>query len=85
MNALKKIAFVLVIIGALNWGLVGIGGFLGSNWNIVNLILGSMSVIENIVYLLVGLSALLMVFGGKCGTCEVKKETPAPQPEQPTM
>ncbi len=58
MRMLKKIAFVLTIIGGLNWGLVGLGGFAGSNWNVVNLLLGSMPTLELLVYVLVGLSAL---------------------------
>lgn len=57
------VAYWLVIIGALNWGLVGIGGFAGSNWNVVNLIFGSVPWLEWVVYLLVGLSALMMLFG----------------------
>ena len=69
MKALHKIAFVLVLIGGLNWGLVALGIYMGSNWNVVNLILGSWSWLENLVYLLVGLSALLLVFGKKCCTC----------------
>ena len=70
-----KITKVLVIIGALNWGLVGIGGFLELNWNVVNFIFGNFSYLENIIYILVGLSAVLMLkkCGGKCqkkeGTC----------------
>lgn len=67
------LAWVLVIIGGLNWGLVAIGTFLGSNWNVVNLILGSIPVLEGIVYLLVGISAISMLLcGGKCckkGSC----------------
>ena len=66
MKALHKIAFVLLIIGGLNWGLVALGTYMGSNWNVVNLILGSWSSVENLVYLLVGLSALLLIFGKKC-------------------
>lgn len=65
MKALHKLAFILVIIGALNWGLVALGVYMGSNWNVVNLILGSMSWLENLVYLLVGLSALVLIFGKK--------------------
>ena len=42
MNGLHMAAWVLVIVGALNWGLVGLGGFLGGNWNLVNLIFGFM-------------------------------------------
>lgn len=48
----------LLIIGGLNWGLVGLGSFFNGNWNVVNLLLGRWPVAENIVYLLVGLSAL---------------------------
>ena len=71
MKALHIIAFVLVIIGGLNWGLVALGSYIDSNWNVVNLILGSVSWLENLVYLLVGLSALLLVFTHKkdCRAC----------------
>lgn len=58
MHMLKKIAFILLVIGGLNWGLVGLGGFMGSNWNLVNLIFGAWPAVEWIVYILVGLSAL---------------------------
>jgi uncharacterized protein len=65
------IAKVLVIIGGINWGLVGLGMLLGkANWNVVNLILGSMPVLEAIIYILVGISALMMIFGCKCGKCK---------------
>jgi hypothetical protein len=65
MKALYKIAFVLLVIGGLNWGLVAIGAYMDSNWNVVNLILGSIAWLENLVYLLVGLSALVLIFGKK--------------------
>ena len=55
-GALGMIAFWLVIIGGLNWGLVGLGG-----WNIVANITGGGG-ITNIIYDLVGLSALYMIF-----------------------
>ncbi len=67
---MKKVAWWLVIIGALNWGLVGLGWILGGkDWNIVHLILGQWMMIEALVYLLVGVSAV-MVATGKCG-CKV--------------
>ncbi len=71
MKGLHGIAFILVIIGALNWGLVALGYWMGSNWNVVNLILGSMPTVENLVYLLVGLSALSIGFSHKkdCRRC----------------
>lgn len=59
---MQKIAYVLVMVGALNWGLVAVGNWASSNWNVVNLIVGSVPTLENIVYLLVGLSALWLLF-----------------------
>lgn len=67
-NPLHMVAYWLTMIGALNWGLVGIGGFAGGNWNVVNLLLGSWPMVEWIVYILVGASAVLMLvqkFGKK--------------------
>jgi uncharacterized membrane protein YuzA (DUF378 family) len=62
---LHRIAFWLLVIGGLNWGLVALGSWMGGNWNVVNLLLGSWPVVENIVYLLVGLSALVLMFSKK--------------------
>ncbi len=63
---MKKVSFVLVIIGALNWGLVGIGNFLGSNLNLVDLLIGSWSMpLANIVYILVGLAAVVYLIPAK--------------------
>jgi len=60
MSGLHKLAWVLVIIGALNWGLVGFFGF-----DVVARIFGSTSTLTKIIYDLVGLSALLLVFSKK--------------------
>ena len=51
-----KVALWLSAIGAINWGLVGIGDFAGSNWNLVDLLLGKVSWLESVVYILVGIS-----------------------------
>lgn len=53
---LNKIAFVLVIVGGLNWGLHAFG------YNLVDMIFGMGSTIAMIVYVLVALSALVLVF-----------------------
>lgn len=67
----SKLAKALVIIGGLNWGLVGVGMiFKGAGWNVVNMLLGSMPMLEAIVYLLVGVSAIVMMFGCKCRKCK---------------
>ena len=60
MKVINFLAILLVVVGALNWGLVGIGGFAGMNLNVVNLIFGSLPTLEWIVYLLVGLSGILV-------------------------
>lgn len=53
MKIVDKIALVLIIIGAINWGLIGI-----FNFNLVDAIFGTMSVISRIIYALVGISGL---------------------------
>ena len=56
MKSLKPIAMILVIVGAINWGLVGLGWLVGggANWNLVSALLGSSAQLEAIVYVLVG-------------------------------
>lgn len=58
-------AAILVLIGALNWGLVGLGGFIGMDLNVVNLLLGTWPQVEWVVYILVGLAAVYEIFN-KC-------------------
>lgn len=54
MSAIHKIALALLIIGGINWGLVGIFQFDLVAW----LFGGSASVISRIIYTLVGVSAI---------------------------
>ena len=51
------IAVILLIIGGLNWGLVGI-----ANLNLVTLLFGGIPVLVQIVYALVGLAALYEIY-----------------------
>ena len=71
MKSLHGITFILVVVGALNWGLVALGSYMGNNWNVVNLLLGSWSWLENLVCVLVGLSAIVLLVGhkGDCRAC----------------
>ena len=64
-------AFALLIVGGLNWGLSG----LIPGVNVVNLILGSVPVLERIVYILVGLSAVYIgaTHMQDCKICSEKK------------
>ena len=66
MKALHIATFTLVVIGALNWGLVGLFGF-----NLVSAILGAASGLERLVYILVGLSAVYLAVTHKndCKIC----------------
>ena len=54
---LNIIAFILVLIGALNWGLVGI-----FNWDLVNAICGGFNVGSRIIYILVFVASLWLIF-----------------------
>ena len=54
MNILRNTAYILTLIGALNWGLVGIFGF-----DLVAAIFGDMTIMSRILYSLVGLSAIV--------------------------
>ena len=66
MNVCKASCW-LVTIGALNWGLVGIGDFVNSDLNVVHMIVGSWPQVESLVYVLVGLSAVYKLMNkGKC-------------------
>jgi uncharacterized membrane protein YuzA (DUF378 family) len=56
-NSLDWLALVLVIVGGINWGLIGLFKF-----NLVDSIFGEMSTLSRIIYTLVGLSAVYLVF-----------------------
>ena len=71
------LACILVIVGALNWGLVGLGWLVGggADWNVVHMLLGQWMMVEAIVYILVGASAIykLFLYGKCCGKCSCGK------------
>ena len=56
MEILKKICLVLIIIGAINWGLIGLFDF-----NLVASLFGSGSMLSRIVYSLVGITGLINI------------------------
>ncbi|MDO8503575.1 MAG: DUF378 domain-containing protein [bacterium] len=58
MKNWETVAWWLVVIGAINWGLVGL-----ANINLVNVVVGSWPTLEKVVYLLVGLSGLWLLWG----------------------
>ena len=56
LNGLDWTALILIIIGAINWGLIGFFG-----WDLVAAIFGDMSALSRIIYALVGISGLYMI------------------------
>lgn len=61
MKNLKTAAYWLVMIGAINWGLIGLGWFMGADWNVVHMLLSSSMQLEALVYALVGASAVWLL------------------------
>ena len=66
MKMLHMVAFLLLVVGGLNWGLVGL-----FNYNLVESLLGGVSGAVMLVYVLVGVSALYIGFTHKadCKVC----------------
>jgi uncharacterized protein len=64
------VAFALLVVGGLNWGLVGLFQI-----NLVEMLVGSMPTVEMVVYVLVGVSALYIAAThmGDCRVCGKKK------------
>ena len=56
METLQKIALVFTIIGAINWGLIGL-----FDVNLVDLLFGEGSILSRIVYIIVGLTGLINI------------------------
>ncbi len=69
MKALHMVAYLLLWVGGLNWGLVGL-----MNINVVSMLLGAGGTLEKIVYILVGLSAVYVIATHKsdCKICGSK-------------
>lgn len=65
MKILHIISFILLAVGGLNWGLVGAFDF-----NLVTWLLGA-STLANVVFILVGIAALIEIFThkGNCKAC----------------
>ena len=70
-KTLHMASFTLVVVGALNWGLIGL-----FNFNLVNVIFGSMPQLEQLTYILVGVSAVYIFLTHKsdCMICNDSKK-----------
>ena len=58
MNIISKIVLALVVVGGLNWGLIGV-----FNFDLVAFLFGPMSILSRTIYILVGLAAIWTIFG----------------------
>jgi uncharacterized protein len=67
---IHKFCWVLVFIGAINWGLVG-----AFQYNLVESLLGAWDGVVRIVYILVGLAGLCMLAYPKCCGCNCSSNT----------
>lgn len=56
MNILQKISLILTIIGAINWGLIGL-----FNFNLVDSLFGVDSFLSMLIYILVGIAGLIKI------------------------
>lgn len=56
METLQKIALVFTIIGAINWGLIGL-----FDMNLVTTLFGANTILTRIVYIVVGLAGLINI------------------------
>ena len=77
LRGLDFMALILVVIGGLNWGLVGI-----FDWNLVQAIFGDGTILSRIIYILVGVSAVYAAVRSPhlahlTKRREVKEEAPA--------
>ncbi|MES2223500.1 MAG: DUF378 domain-containing protein [Patescibacteria group bacterium] len=66
---MHKLTFILLVIGGLNWLLVGLAG-----WDVGQLFGGMDAVVSRVIYVLVGLSAIYEIFTHKanCKCCDTK-------------
>ena len=68
---LHMVSWILVIVGALNWGILGITQLAGSYVNVVSMILGAWPQLELLVYTLVGVAGVYEIVTHKqnCKMC----------------
>lgn len=74
MKALHKISFMLLVIGGLNWLLIGIG--------VGDIVARLGETGAQVIYVLVGIAAIyeMATHRKQCRTCSVKKDMSSPQP-----
>lgn len=71
MKAIDLLSVIMVVVGALNWGLIGLFQF-----NIVSSLLGEAAVLSRLVYILVGAAGLYQLVQWKAIHCRWTSATP---------
>lgn len=69
MKSIGLIAFILVIIGGLNWGLIGF-----FKYDLVAAIFGDMTTVSRVIYGLVGIAAIVKLAMCKKGCCKADQK-----------
>lgn len=67
------VTWTLVVVGAINWGILGLAALFGKpGVNVVEMLVGNSATLEAIVYTLVGVAGVHMLFGGcSCKKCAI--------------
>jgi uncharacterized membrane protein YuzA (DUF378 family) len=73
---------ILLIIGGINWGLVGLGMLFGGDWNVLHWIFSFSPILEAVVYLLVGIAGVIKIFNCQCKKCVLAPEDLSAQTEK---
>ena len=66
MCGVHCVGWWLLLVGGLNWGLVGL-----FDWNLVEVLFGAWPMLVKVIYILVGLSAVALLFCKKCAKCKM--------------
>ncbi|RJQ35430.1 DUF378 domain-containing protein [Candidatus Parcubacteria bacterium] len=82
MKGIHMLAFLLLVVGGLNWLLVGVLG-----WDVGELFGGQQAMISRIIYILVGLAALweVLTHKGACKYCQAVVKEEKPMPSEPAV
>ena len=78
---MTKVAMILLVVGGLNWGLVGIFNFDLVNWLFVSLI--NVVALAKIVYIVVGISAVYVLVTVVCPCCKSGSCSTSTPPQAP--
>lgn len=66
-SLVRNVAKLLVLIGSINWGLIGVGYFSGNDLDVVTMVLGTWPAAVAVVNILIGLSIVYLLLPGRSG------------------